>query len=97
MHRLVPLAFERAACFRTDPGFNDFHRTAGTFVKPYVASSITAVQNYQYICACANNGQPVNLTGPLNIVRSVSQNTNGSWKFTVTKPTNGQASINPLP
>jgi hypothetical protein len=81
----------------TDPSFLDFHSTNGAFVKPYVASSFTAVQNYRYICSCANNGSPVNVMGPLSIVRSVSQNTDGSWKFTVTKPTNGQASINPLP
>lgn len=67
------------------------------FVTPYGASSFTGVQRYRYTCPCANGGSPVNLMGLLNIVRSVSQNTNGSWKYTVTKPTNGQASINPLP
>jgi hypothetical protein len=81
----------------TDGGFFDFHSTNGAFVQPYAASSFTAVQNYRYTCSCINGGFPVNVMGPLNIVRSVSQNTNGSWKFTVTKPTNGQASINPLP
>jgi hypothetical protein len=74
----------------------DNHSTPGTFVKPYVAKTITATQNYRYTCACASGGQPVNMFGPVSIVRSVSQNANGSWKFTITK--DGQsATINPLP
>lgn len=81
----------------TDGGFLDFHRTNGSFVTPYQASSFTAVQHYRYQCSCINNGLPVNVMGPLNIVRTVSQNANGTWKFTVTKPTNGLASIDPLP
>jgi len=72
------------------PGF-------GLFVTPYSASSYTAVQHWRYSCPCKNGGAWVNVMGPLNIVRSISQNPNGSWKYTVTKPTGGQASINPLP
>ena len=39
----------------------------------------------------------VNVFGPLSINRSVSQNTNGSWKYTITKPIGGAASFDPLP
>jgi hypothetical protein len=91
-----------------NPTVNDFSATKGsftddhfltpstTFVKPYSASSFTATQYYRYKCACANGGNYVNMVGPLSIVRSVTQNPNGSWKFTVTK-SNCSAKIDPLP
>jgi hypothetical protein len=74
----------------------DDHSTPGSFVKPYSAKTIIATQVYQYTCSGANGGNPVKLKGPLQIKRSVSQNTNGSWKFTITK-SGASASINPLP
>jgi hypothetical protein len=74
----------------------DNHSTPGTFVKPYSAKTITATQNYRYTCPCANSGQPVVLYGPLDIVRSVSQNADSSWKFVITKD-GKSATINPLP
>lgn len=67
-----------------------------TFVKPYTAATVTAPQIYRYSCSCKDNGAFVTLLGPHNIVRSVSQNANGSWKFTITK-TGSSATINPLP
>jgi hypothetical protein len=70
---------------------------SSTFVKPYSAANFTATQNFRYRCTNTNNGAYAALLGPLSITRSVQQNTNGTWKFTVTKPTNGQAIINPLP
>lgn len=74
----------------------DNHSTPGTFVKPYSAKTITASQIYRYRCTCKDNNAWITLLGPLSITRSVSQNTNGSWKFTITK--SGQsATINPLP
>lgn len=69
----------------------------GNFVKPYVASSYTGSQIYRYKCPCAYGGTWVKILGPLQINRSVSQNPNGTWKYTVTKPIGGQAGINPLP
>jgi hypothetical protein len=74
----------------------DDHSTPGNFVRPYSTKTIIAVQTYQYICSGVNGGNPVRLYGPLKIVRSVSQNSNGSWKFTITK-SGASASINPLP
>jgi hypothetical protein len=90
-----------------NPTINDEAATSGTFtddhllrdttfVKPYSASSYNATQYYRYKCTCSNNGNYVNLQGPLSIARSVSQNSNGSWKFTVTK-SGCSATINPLP
>jgi len=68
----------------------------GGWVTPYQAASFTATQYYRYKCPCANNGEYVNVMGPLSIVRTVSQNQNGSWKYTVTK-SGSSAVINPLP
>lgn len=81
------------------PGtFTDDHflTPSTTFVKPYSASSFAATQYYRYKCACSNNGNYVNIKGPLSIVRAVSGNSNGSWEFTVTK-SGCSATINPLP
>lgn len=74
----------------------DNHSTPGTFVKPYQAASVVASQVYRYSCPCHNSGAFETLLGPHNITRTVSQNTNGSWKFTITK-TGSSATINPLP
>jgi YD repeat-containing protein len=63
---------------------------------PYSAASFTATQYYRYRCTCANGGNYVNMVGPLSIVRQVSQNPNGSWKYNITKPF-GSATKNPLP
>jgi hypothetical protein len=80
-----------------DGGLIDNHRLdSPTWVKPYQASSFTATQHYRFRCPCHNNNNYVNLMGPLSIVRSVTQNTNGTWRFTVTK-SGASATINPLP
>lgn len=56
------------------------------FVTPFSQSDFTATQNYRYRCACGPNAnQYVPVLGPLSIVRSISQNSDKSWKFTVTK------------
>lgn len=79
-------------------GFQDDHMLtpSTTFVKPYSASSFTATQYYRLKCSNYNSGNYVNIQGPNSIVRSVSQNSNGTWEFTVTK-SGASASINPLP
>jgi hypothetical protein len=78
-------------------GDNQWVPGVGAFVKPYSISSVTSTQIWRYRCPCANGGNWVTVNGPLSIVRTVSQNTNGSWKYTVTKPVGGSASFNPLP
>jgi hypothetical protein len=80
----------------TDGAIEDNNSTPGSFVKPYSAKTITATQVWRYTCGCANNGQPVVFYGPHSIVRSVTQNTDGSWKFLITKD-GKSATINPLP
>lgn len=74
----------------------DDHSTPGPFVKPYVSKTVTATQIYRYSCPCHNSGNWETLVGPLSIVRSVSQNQDASWKFTITK-SGSSATINPLP
>jgi len=77
-------------------GFADNHSTPGAFVRPYAAATVTASQIYRFHCPCHQSNAWVTLMGPHNIVRSVSQNANGSWRFTITK-TGSSATINPLP
>jgi len=80
----------------TGGGFQDDHQPPNSFSTPYTAASFTATQHYRYRCPCSNGGNYVNLAGPINIVRSVAQNSNGTWRYTVTK-SGSSASINPLP
>jgi hypothetical protein len=75
--------------------FGDQHSTPG-FVKPYQAASVTATQNYRFRCTCHNNNTPVVLMGPISIVRSVTQNANQTFRYTITK-SGVSATINPLP
>lgn len=74
----------------------DTHATPGDFVKPYQTKTITASQEYRYRCTCKQNNAWIPLLEGLTIVRSVTQNTNGSWKFTITK-SGETATIDPLP
>jgi hypothetical protein len=72
-------------------------KTGNDFRKPYFGASFTAQQTFSYSCGSGTSQMTDNLLGPLPIERSVSQNPNSSWRFTVTKPTDGIATINPLP
>jgi YD repeat-containing protein len=83
----------------SDGGIGDRNMVPGigNFRTPYSSSSVTAIQNWRYSCPCKNAGAWINLFGPLHINRSVSQNANGSWKYTITKPIGGAASFDPLP
>ena len=81
----------------TTGAIEDHHRLNGDFVKPYSSASFTATQYYRYKCPCKNNGDFVNLLGPLDLVRSITPVAGTSnWKYTVTK-SGFSATINPLP
>lgn len=77
-------------------GVGQDNHSTGTFVAPYKAASFTATQIYRYSCPCHKNGEWETLMGPHSIVRSVTQNADKSWRFTITK-TGQSATINPLP
>jgi len=62
----------------------DTHRP-GTMVAPYGTASFTATQYYAYTCSGVNNGNPVRVDGPISIARSVTQNSDGTFKYTITK------------
>jgi hypothetical protein len=75
-------------------GGQDNHRTGNMrFVKPYSARTYTATQYYRYRCS---RGSPVNLMGPISIVRAVSRKRDGNYKFMITK-SGVSAEIDPLP
>jgi hypothetical protein len=77
----------------TTGGFPDDHYPPESFSHPLKAANFTATQKYRYRCG---GGSYFNLTGYLSIKRTVSQNANGSWKYTVTK-SGSSATINPIP
>jgi hypothetical protein len=64
--------------------FPDLHSAPGPFVTPYTAATVNGAQSYTYRCPCANGGNRVTMAS-YTIVRTVSQNPNGSWKYTITK------------
>jgi hypothetical protein len=79
---------------------HDDHTTKG-FLKPYppdLPTTFTATQEYSYVCPCANNGQPVSLSGKMSIIRTVRKNLDGSGTFTyIINEGDGQARIPVLP
>ncbi len=83
----------------SDGGLIDRHHLQGKpFVKPYSSASfITATQYYRYECPCANNGDYVNLDGPISISRMISPTAGvNKWKYVVSK-LGSSATIDPLP
>lgn len=78
-----------------DHSFGEF--TAADFRQPYFGASFTASQSYRYQCGSGSSQVSGTLLGPLPIERSVSPSDNHTGKYTVTKPTNGLAKIDPLP
>ena len=77
-------------------GITDDHTTPGGFVAPYREATVNASQMEYYTCPCANGGNPVTIFEGLAIVRAVTSNGNGTWRFVITK--NGSsATVNPLP
>ena len=66
------------------------------FVTPYTAATGTGEQHYLFSCPCYSSALKIVMDGPYTITRSVSQNGDGSWKYTVNK--NGVSNtISPLP
>jgi len=64
--------------------------------KPYKVSTQRATQFYRYRCHCAKDGNPINLRGPISIVRQVSRRPDGKFKYTI-KKSGKTAEIDPLP
>jgi len=73
----------------------DNHQTPGPFVTPFTGATVTASQIYRYRCPCNNNNAWVTLMGPHDIVRTVTENGSGGWKFVISK-SGSSATINPL-
>src|SRR4030095_10236629 len=54
------------------------------FSGPLVYAQVWATQIWRYKCQCAG-GDYHQLGGPYAIIRTVSQNPNGTWKYVITK------------
>jgi hypothetical protein len=76
-----------------NPVIRDFSATSGVFqdqqrnpgfLRPYLINQFTAVQYYRYQCPCANGGNYVNMSRPIDITRNVNS-IFGSWRYWVTK------------
>ena len=76
-------------------GFGDQHEHPA-FLLPYRADNFTATQYYRFQCPNYRANAWINFTGPIPIQRTVSQNTNSTWKYTITK-SGSSNSVNPLP
>jgi hypothetical protein len=67
---------------------------ATCFAKPYSATSLPITQTLQYICGTMNGYN--NLSGQISLSRTVTQNSNGTFAFTMSAQ--GQsATVNPMP
>jgi hypothetical protein len=74
----------------------DQHLPPDSWIKPYIAASFQANQTYQYVCPCVNGGNQVQL-GQYTITRAVTQNSDGTYQYKVTKSSGESATLNPLP
>lgn len=77
-----------------DTGF-----THANFVKPYTVAEINDNQWFRYRCPYINQGQPVNLTGQINILSAIYSKDccgHGPWYYTVQK-SGYESKIDPLP
>jgi len=83
----------------TDGSATDAHwppTVVGPWVTPYAAASGTVDQRYLFTCPCYSGGSRTPVGGPYTITRSVSQNADATWRYTVSK--NGVTSVlTPLP
>ena len=78
-------------------GALDTHNLNSTaFRPPYFNSGVAATQIYRFRCPCYNGFNWVTLMGPHSVNYAVSQNLNGSFKYTLSK-TGTTATISPLP
>jgi hypothetical protein len=64
----------------------------GSWVKPYAPASFTANQTYQYVCPCVNSGNQ-NTLGKYTITRSVTENSDGTFEYTITKSSGESATL----
>ena len=79
-----------------DGGASDGQYPPPSWVTPYAAATGTREQHYLFTCPCYSGGSLIVIDGPYTITRSVSQNGDGSWKYTVSK-SGVSNEINPLP
>ena len=76
---------------------SDVHGIPGGFMKPYVTSDVNSTQIYRYKCSCRNNGNYVNLTGPITIGRHVLESDPPDvWAYYIEK-SGIRALVEPLP
>ncbi len=73
----------------------------GDFIKPYFPKSFPATQKFFFTCPCKTRpgtgiAYAVTIFGPLTIGQDVTQNPDGTYKFTVSK-SGASSSIDPLP
>ena len=67
------------------------------FVTPYTYDNFTTSQTFRFQCTNYNNGNWVNFNSTgIAITRDVTQNANGSWKYTITK-SGASNVVNPMP
>jgi len=79
------------------PGLQDLQGNVG-FLKPYVSNDVTSNQVFQFECPYYKGGQLIPLfphSGTIAIHRVVSQNTNGTWQYTITKSGSSNSSVLP--
>ena len=74
-------SFSEPLITASEVGAIDTHTQPG-FRTPYQIKMFTVKQRYQYSCLCARFGEWITMKGPINIVRSISNN---PWKYTITK------------
>jgi hypothetical protein len=94
-----------ASTATSNPTTTSFTATSGAgtdqhghpnFLRPYTSNNFNATQNYRFQCTNYQNAAWITMMGPLTINRAISQNSNGTWQYVITK-SGSSDSVNPLP
>jgi hypothetical protein len=68
----------------------------GSLVQPYIESSVTGSQKYQFRCSYYNSGAWTNVLGPHNFIPKIHHKQEGSWEYEFIKHSQ-QINLVPLP
>jgi len=69
----------------TSAGFQDTNGPPGSYQQPYSSASFQATQRFWWTCPCYNNGNLQYFGSDVTIIRKVFRDTDGFWKYQITK------------
>ena len=69
----------------TNAGFQDTNFAPDSYSQPYSSAGFAATQRFFWSCTNYNNGSTQTLSPDVSIVRSIFKDTDGFWKYQISK------------